>query len=513
MPLVSVTLPADGDSAVVAPYNTAITAILGAVNGHIDTNNIADASVTVGKFAPGAVQAALNIGTVPADWTTLATVPSVASSNGQKSYTFTYPAVDYTDRLQVGTKLRIPRSVTAPTQSFSFSSGGSQYASKTSPSGFVFTDNFTCEAWIYITNYLNDMVIESRFDGSNGFRFRTVSTTGQILMEGFNAGNARQVLSYQSVPLNQWVHIAATFNLGGNLGHIYMYGADVPTAISGSPTSIVQGGSLQIGAANSTTFFNGQIADPRIWNVVRTQQQINDNMSKQLVGNETNLVSYYKTYGAWTDSTTNANTLTASGGALNNYAANPFNAIEFGVVVSPPSFSTNTTVIIYTGNKYSVPNETLGSTSYSSVATPFGFSRVKQDWSIETLLRSQTSTVINTTTAPLTGAQLIIPIGRWTMSLRGYILATSSARAFLNTTVGISSVTNSFTQDKLLGAPNGSSVSAAEVDGYINLTGGDTTLISQTTHYLVSKTGGNDTIYYGASQSGITIMLAECPYI
>ena len=40
-------------------------------------------------------------------------------------------------------------------------------------------------------------------------------------------------------------------------------------------------------------FYKGLIREVRVWNCGRTTQQINDNMHKHLVGNETGLVGYY----------------------------------------------------------------------------------------------------------------------------------------------------------------------------------------------------------------------------
>jgi len=40
-------------------------------------------------------------------------------------------------------------------------------------------------------------------------------------------------------------------------------------------------------------WFNGQIDEFRVWNVARTQTQIQSNLHKTLVGNEANLVAYY----------------------------------------------------------------------------------------------------------------------------------------------------------------------------------------------------------------------------
>lgn len=55
MPIVNPILPADGDAAVVSPYNTAILAILGVMNGFIDADNLASGAVTTSRIATGAI--------------------------------------------------------------------------------------------------------------------------------------------------------------------------------------------------------------------------------------------------------------------------------------------------------------------------------------------------------------------------------------------------------------------------------------------------------------------------
>lgn len=51
MPVVHPTLPADGDDAVVEPYNAAFALILGVLNGSIDSDNLADGAVTLAKLS------------------------------------------------------------------------------------------------------------------------------------------------------------------------------------------------------------------------------------------------------------------------------------------------------------------------------------------------------------------------------------------------------------------------------------------------------------------------------
>lgn len=58
MPTVHPTLPADGDDAVVEPYNAAINLILSVLNGSLDADNLADNAVTLSKLS-ATVQGAL----------------------------------------------------------------------------------------------------------------------------------------------------------------------------------------------------------------------------------------------------------------------------------------------------------------------------------------------------------------------------------------------------------------------------------------------------------------------
>ena len=45
---------------------------------------------------------------------------------------------------------------------------------------------------------------------------------------------------------------------------------------------------------NQVRTLSGEIDELRVWNDVRTEAEINDNMFKELDGDETGLVAYYK---------------------------------------------------------------------------------------------------------------------------------------------------------------------------------------------------------------------------
>lgn len=64
MPTVNPSLPSDGDDAVVAPYNSAIQAMLAVINGAIDQDNLAAGAVILSKLSSTVQQALIPSGTV-----------------------------------------------------------------------------------------------------------------------------------------------------------------------------------------------------------------------------------------------------------------------------------------------------------------------------------------------------------------------------------------------------------------------------------------------------------------
>ena len=109
-------------------------------------------------------------------------------------------------------------------------------------------------------------------------------------------GTWRYISSTSDVDDGNWHHIAGTID--GSEVAIYVDGtkeASSSTAISSgiqsnSNASIHFGKDVRF---SSGRFMTGKIDEVRIWDDVRTQAEIQDNMYKELVGNESNLVAYY----------------------------------------------------------------------------------------------------------------------------------------------------------------------------------------------------------------------------
>jgi len=466
MAIISVSLPSDGQTATAEQYNGAIDAILAQVNGNLDSTNIASVSgadITAATIPPTAMNAAANQGWIP-----LTNAFAYSANNGNKEFVLTYSS-DLTSVLSVGMKLKIPRSITPATTCMAFASASSQYASNSSPSGISFTGACTCEAWIYPTSYggSNAQGIISRFGGTNGFLL-ALGEQGQIQ---FNASSTTYQQSYQSVSLNQWTHVAATFSSGTIV--IYINGIIVPSYLTGSGTSITQSGSLQVGAYNSSNYFNGYISEARIWAQAQSQSQIQQYMYNNCVGTETGLVACFEGNSVWTDKTSNANTLTAAAGAINNQTGNPFNATEYAFILTNPTYSTGTTTIKVKGVGGGIPNQTLGTPSYSTTSMPYGWPSVSSNLLNHTLIKVPILGGVTTTSTTATAFQPVqnlsctIPSGCSTIKLK--IFFTTDANSTYITTFY---VLNGSTVVGQINSQNNNGFVSSEI--LVSVTGGST---------------------------------------
>ena len=121
--------------------------------------------------------------------------------------------------------------------------------------------------------------------------------------------------------VGSWVHYAVAVTVATQVVDFYVNGTNTTgtNTLTGG-TSIFDSTALfAIGGGNQNgngTFFDGLIDDVRIWATKRTTAQIQDNRSKELVGNETNLNGYWKLNNNLDDATANNNGLTNNGTAV-----------------------------------------------------------------------------------------------------------------------------------------------------------------------------------------------------
>ena len=468
----------------------------------------------------------ITIGGTPSaeGWSPLGATPDTITANGNKSYDLVFNGTDLTDTITEGMRVRTARTVAAPNKSTSLN-GTTQYYSKTSPNKMTFTDDFVVSAWVKLTSYASCGIV-SRYNGTSGWILQLASD-GRVLLSGYNggSGNLSQVQSYQSLPLNKWVHVSAQLDMSAftattTTSYVMFDGVDVPSSVSRAgtnPTALIQAGNLEVGTFNGTAFFPGKIAQVAIYSAKVTQATILASMNQGLIGTETNLASAYSFSNSITDlNTTTPNDLTANGSAVATNADSPFGnsgvstTLDYGIVMKK-AFSTNTTLTVQVPEGCTIPTSGgVSSVDYSTQAVPYGFPRDKGRWEIRSLYKTSPGNSTNTTVAQITGHQLLVPIGAW--SLGGSITALIvSASLGANAVCAISASTSAIDDtgmSTLAYVVVGSQVHSN--DSYVQKS---VSLSSATNYYIVNIGTNTPTMNDGASANHAVYIKCEPAYL
>jgi hypothetical protein len=172
----------------------------------------------------------------------------------------------------------------------------------------------TYEAWI-------------RPDTTSGFIFNkwvNFQEDKQIAYSGdrltfylHNAFSGVSLVSASSVPMHQYTHVAATYD--GSMAKLYINGVFDTSKSVGFPVSN-SAGVLYL-AHNPDRFdnqsaFMGVIDEFRIWNIARSESDIQSTMNQTLNGNETGLIGYWKFDEGQGDTTADA-TSNGNNGTIN----------------------------------------------------------------------------------------------------------------------------------------------------------------------------------------------------
>ena len=119
------------------------------------------------------------------------------------------------------------------------------------------------------------------------------SLTGQYL--AFGIGNPDVTIhSTSTVNTGNWVHVAATWKQSSGQMILYINGTQEASNTGGTATRSAPS-RITIGETQTNiNRFNGTIDEVRIWNVVRTQSEIQADMNAELdPATATGLVAYY----------------------------------------------------------------------------------------------------------------------------------------------------------------------------------------------------------------------------
>jgi hypothetical protein len=146
-------------------------------------------------------------------------------------------------------------------------------------------DPLTITATIKISTYHNGAIYSKKNHTGfqSGFEFRTTSE-GKLFTSFVRKINQQwlRVQTVELLPLNEWVHVAVSYDGSANANNIKLFingvqaTNDILSNILGGPMFIT-GGTANIGSRNAlTTFLNGKMSTFRFWTIEQSASFIED---------------------------------------------------------------------------------------------------------------------------------------------------------------------------------------------------------------------------------------------
>jgi hypothetical protein len=173
--------------------------------------------------------------------------------------------------------------------------GVNDYVDLGNSSIFNIDSAYTYEAWINpdttLTGFIFAKWVAFEEDIQLGF------SGNKIFFYLYNVFGGVQLYTSTFVPLHQYTHIAATYDASAGIAKIYINGVfDTSKSVGSSVSNST--GNLYLGfnpvRGDFIAPFKGIIDEVRIWNIARTESEIQFTMNQSLNGNETGLIGYWK---------------------------------------------------------------------------------------------------------------------------------------------------------------------------------------------------------------------------
>ncbi len=181
--------------------------------------------------------------------------------------------------------------------------GSADYVEVVNADQLNIINNISAEAWVQLDKINgNNFILSKAFCGISEYAYTFYIADGKLRWGWNNDGNCNYTSYVESnnvvFNVGECHHLAVTHT--NSAVKLYVDGIDIPfTLVQGSYSNIAPSTEpfrvgIYKGLSGSFMYFmDGKIDEVKIWDAVRTQQQINYSMNNALAGNENNLVLYY----------------------------------------------------------------------------------------------------------------------------------------------------------------------------------------------------------------------------
>ena len=237
-----------------------------------------------------------------------------------------------------------------------FTAASNSYISAASTAELKTFSALTMEAWIKPVSGGGEwaLIMGKQYnpaDSNPWYSYRFLAASANSSEKGFprrvsfniapvTTGGEVGVASTTVVPVDVWTHVAGVYD--GATMKIYINGV-LENTVSQTGDLKASDLPLYIGKAPWTNYnnYNGQMDELRVWNVARTEYEIQENMHRSLTGTETGLVAYWQFNDAAGSPTTVDSSPYSHTGTLNNGAAIVAHSTVPFSCVAPPTGMTH----------------------------------------------------------------------------------------------------------------------------------------------------------------------------
>ncbi len=216
------------------------------------------------------------------------------------------------------------------THSVDLESGSSQYLSisDANQTGLKMSGSFTMEMWVKFESVptTTSFALAGKSDQNLGSNFGYITfihnNSGTLRFLTYLAPSAGGGTAYGrdwTPATDTWYHIAITWDAPGTTLRYYVDGSQVGSDITTAESSLYTGGTapftIGMNGDGTSNPFDGLIDDVRVFNRALSAGEIAANFNKELDGNESGLVGYWRLNNSLLDETSGNNDLTNNNSA------------------------------------------------------------------------------------------------------------------------------------------------------------------------------------------------------
>lgn len=197
----------------------------------------------------------------------------------------------------------------------------SQYLSAADDAALDISGDYTIELWYKPESFAaagGFLIAKGTSDNSMNYRIAALENGDIDFYRTTNAGAYQLITTSGPLTKGEWSHIAVVSDVSVG-AKIYVDGTLVTSDTRTAATHDTNADEVLIGARKKPTtaqdFADGIVDEVRIWNDIRTQSEIEDNMFETVSSSASGLVAYWQLENNLNDETSNGNDLTNNGSA------------------------------------------------------------------------------------------------------------------------------------------------------------------------------------------------------